>query len=57
MQKTQTSLLLELAKKLKKEKPNKDKAIKSLRSAGIVTDDGKITKNFPNLDCILSIAK
>ena len=57
MNKSQTSLLLELAKKLKKEHPSKERAIKSLKSAGIITDEGKITKNFPNLERILALEK
>jgi len=52
MNKTQPSLLLALAKKLKKENTSKDLAIKSLSSAGIVTKEGKVTKSFPNLDRI-----
>jgi len=57
MDKTQTSLLLTLAKKLKKENASRELAIKSLSSAGIVTKDGKITKSFPNLERVLSIAE
>ncbi len=57
MNKTQPSLLLALAKKLKKENTSKDLAIKSLSSAGIVTKEGKLTKSFPNLDRILSVAE
>ena len=57
MNKSQTSLLLELAKKLKKEHPSKERAIKSLKSAVIITDEGKITKNFPNLERILALEK
>ena len=54
MHKTQTSLLLELAKKLKKEDTSKEMAIKSLCAAGIVTKDGQISKSFPNLKRVLS---
>lgn len=54
MNKKQTSLLLNLAKKLKKEDSSKELAIKSLSSAGIVTKEGKITKSYPNLERILS---
>jgi len=57
MDKTQTSLLLTLAKRLKKENVSRELAIKSLSSAGIVTKDGKITKSFPNLERVLSIAE
>lgn len=58
MNKTQTSLLLALAKKLKKENnTSKELALKSLSSAGIVTKEGKVTKSFPNLDRVLSIAE
>jgi predicted transcriptional regulator len=55
MNKTQTSLLLDLAKKLEKENSTKELIIKSLTSAGIVTKKGDITKSFPNLERILSI--
>ena len=57
MNKKQTSLLLALAKKLKKENTSKELALKSLSSAGIVKKEGKITKSFPNLDRILSVAE
>jgi predicted transcriptional regulator len=54
MKKTQTSLLLELAKKLKKENSSKETALKSLFAAGIVTEDGQISNSFPNLKRVLS---
>ena len=54
MSKKQTSLLLELARKLKKENTSKEKAIISLHGAGIVTEDGEISKSFPNLKRLLS---
>lgn len=54
MNKSQTSLLLDLAKRLKNESRSKEHAIKSLNSAGIVTKEGKITKSFPNLERVLS---
>ena len=57
MTKIQTSLLLALAKKLEKKQTSKESAIKSLNSAGIITKEGKITKAFPNLERILSVAK
>lgn len=53
----QTSLLLALAKKLKKETTSKELAIKSLSSAGIVTKEGKMTKSFPNLERIMSVSE
>jgi hypothetical protein len=57
MSKRQTSLLLALAKRLEKKETSKEVAIETLRSAGIVTKDGKITKAFPNLERVLSIEK
>lgn len=57
MKKEQTSLLLALAKKLKKEDTSKDSAIESLSSAGIITKNGKITKSFPNLERVISVAE
>ena len=57
MNKTQTTLLLALAKKLKRERTSKKMAIKTLSSAGIVTKEGKVTKSFPNLERLLSIAE
>ena len=49
MEKKQTKLLLELAKKLNTEKRSKEVAFKSLKSAGLLTATGKVTKNYPNL--------
>lgn len=57
MKKEQTSLLVALAAKLKKEQNSKESAIASLSSAGIVTKKGKITKSFPNLERVLSVAE
>lgn len=57
MKKEQTSLLLALAKKLKKRDASKESAIKSLSSAGIVTKNGKLTKSFPNLERVLSVTE
>lgn len=57
MKKEQTSLLLALAKKLNSEQTSKESAIESLSSAGIVTKKGKITKSFPNLERVLSVAE
>ena len=57
MKKTQTSLLLALAKKLKREQTSKELAIRSLSSAGIVTKEGKVTKSFPNLERVLSVVE
>lgn len=57
MNKEQTSLLIALAKRLKKEESSKESAIESLSSAGIITKDGKITKSFPNLERVLSVAE
>jgi hypothetical protein len=57
MKKEQTSLLLALAKKLKNKQTTKESAIASLSSAGIITKNGKITKSFPNLERILSVAE
>lgn len=57
MKKEQTSLLLALAKKLRKRDTSKESAIKSLSSAGIVTKKGNLTKSFPNLERVLSVAE
>lgn len=57
MDKTQTSLLLALARKLKNANTSKELAIKSLSSAGIVTKEGKVTKSFPNLGRVLSVGE
>ncbi len=57
MNKTQTSLLLALAKKLEKKGNSKEIAIKSLSSAGIVNKKGKVTKTFPNLERVLTVAE
>ena len=56
MNKSQTTLLKALAKKLKEKETSKESAIKSLSSASIVTIEGKITKSFPNLERIISVA-
>ena len=55
MEKEQTSLLLALARKLKRENPSNEAAIASLSSAGIITKKGKMTKAFPNLKRVLSV--
>ncbi|MFK7750091.1 MAG: hypothetical protein AB8B65_16990 [Kordia sp.] len=57
MKKEQTSLLLALAEKLKREQPSKESAIESLSAAGIVTKNGKLTKSFPNLKRVLATAE
>ncbi|MEW4923438.1 hypothetical protein [Algibacter sp. 2305UL17-15] len=57
MKNEQTALLLALARKLKKEETSKESAIASLSSAGIITKKGKITKSFPNLERVLSVAE
>ena len=57
MKKEQTSLLVALAAKLKKEHTSKESAIESLSSAGIITKTGEITKSFPNLERALSLAE
>lgn len=57
MKKEQTSLLLALAKKLRQEQTSKESAIESLSSAGIITKKGKMTKFFPNLERVLSVAE
>ena len=54
LNKTQTSLLLALAKKLEKKENSEETAIKSLSSAEIVTKNGKVTKSFPNLERVLA---
>ena len=57
MKKEQTSLLINLAKKLKKEESSKEAVIQSLNSAGIVTKKGKMTKSFPNLERVIAITE
>ncbi|CAA0210373.1 hypothetical protein V3A08_15335 [Tenacibaculum maritimum] len=57
MKKEQTSLLVALAAKLKKEQTSKEAVIASLSSAGIITKKGKMTKSFPNLERVLSVAE
>lgn len=57
MKKEQTYLLVALAKKLKNQNSSKEEVIASLNSAGIVTKNGEITKSFPNLERVLSIAE
>lgn len=54
MEKKQTKLLLELAKRLTKEKRSREVAFNSLKFAGILTSTGKVTKNYPNLNRVLS---
>ena len=54
MKKKQTTLLLELAKRLTKEKRTKEVAFNSLKSAGLLTATGKVTKNYPNLNRVIS---
>jgi hypothetical protein len=53
MKKKQTILLLELAERITKEK-TKDIALNSLKSAGLLNSSGKVTKNYPNLNRVLS---
>ena len=57
MKKEQTSLLVALAKKLKNEDSSKETAMASLYSAGILTKNGKMSKSFPNLERVLSVAE
>ncbi|CAM4117771.1 MULTISPECIES: hypothetical protein [Flavobacterium] len=57
MDKKQTSLLIEFAKKLKKEATDSELAKKTLSSAGILNPQGKISKTYPNLKRILSVAQ
>lgn len=57
MNEVQTKLLLALAKKLGKKEKSKERAIKSLSSAGIMTAKGKLTKEYPNLKRFLSISE
>jgi len=57
MNEGQTKLLLALAEKLGKKENSKKRAIKSLSSAGIITTEGKLTKDYPNLKRVLSIAE
>ena len=54
MEKKQTKLLLDLAKRLKTEKRSKEAALQSLKSAGLLTPSGKVNKNYPNLNRVLS---
>ena len=57
MKKEQTSLIVKLAKKIRNDNASKSAAIKSLSSAGIVTKNGRMTKNFPHLKRVLSTAE
>ncbi len=57
MKKEQTTLLLDLAKRLNKENSSKESALASLSSAGIITKNGKLTTAFPNLERVLSVAE
>ncbi|WP_156169184.1 hypothetical protein [Kordia jejudonensis] len=57
MKNEQTSLLLALAAKLKREQASKKSAIESLSAAGIVTKTGKLTKSFSNLERVLTPAE
>ena len=57
MNEGQTKLLLALAEKLGKKENSKERAIKSLSSAGIITAKGKLTKDYPNLKRVLSISE
>jgi hypothetical protein len=54
MEKKQTILLLELAERITKEKRTKEIALNSLKSAGLLNSSGKVTKNYPNLNRVLS---
>lgn len=57
MKKEQTSLLLALANRLKKQNNSREAIIKSLSAAGIVNKKGKVTKSFPNLERVLTFAE
>ena len=57
MKKEQTSLIVKLAKKIRNDNASKSATIKSLSSAGIVTKNGRMTKNFPHLKRVLSTAE
>ena len=54
MEKSQTSLLLNLAKKLKKRQRSKEAIILSLHSAGILTKEGEVTDFYPQLKRAIS---
>ncbi len=54
MEKEQISLLLALAKRLRKEENSEKLALERLNSAGILTKEGRVTKSFPNLQRVLS---
>ncbi len=49
MDSTQIKLMMLLAKKLRRRKRNKEEILKSFVSAGILTNDGNYTKNYPEL--------
>lgn len=56
MDKRQQQLILELAKRLKKEKKSKSQSLKTLESMGIISSEGKRSKNYPHLDKALKSA-
>ena len=46
--------LTDLAKKLKAEKPSKEKILESFVAAGILTKEGNFTKPYASLNALLS---
>ncbi len=57
MSTNQTDLLLKLVKKLKSEKKDFDSALLSLQRAKILTKNGNFSKQYSNLNRIISNAK
>lgn len=57
MKDNQTTLLLKLAKELKKREFSKEVTMASLHAAGILTKKGNFTKKFPHLKRVVTIAK
>ena len=49
--------LIALAKELKKRKVTKESALASLVAAGIMTEDGEISDNYPNLKRYQTLSK
>lgn len=57
MESNQIKLLSALAKKLKFENNDKEKAVASLQSAKILDKDGKFTKPYRNLEKVILSTK
>ncbi len=53
MYKKQHQLILELAKRLKKEKRSVSESVQNLEAIGILSPKGKVNKHYPNLERVL----